>query len=285
MQVVHTLKELRLAVYKERNQGSRIGLVPTMGNLHEGHLRLVDRARESNGFVVATIFVNPLQFGENEDFDSYPRTLEKDSKLLADRSCDIVFAPNVAEVYPDGLKGESLVHVPDLTKHHCGASRERHFDGVATIVSKLFNMVQPDEAIFGEKDFQQMMVIRKLVKDLCFPVEIISVATCREEDGLALSSRNEYLSEEERKLAKYLYLVLQETKTKLVEGESNFVSARREAVTSLSEYGFKLDYFNIASVSTLLPAKEDDHDIVILAAAYLGTTRLIDNVRVSLKPS
>lgn len=166
--------------------------------------------------------------------------------------------------------------------HHCGASREKHFDGVATIVSKLFNMVQPDEAVFGEKDFQQLMVIRKLVKDLCFPVEVISVATCREEDGLAKSSRNGYLDPEERKLGKYLYLVLFETKAALEEGGRDFASVRLEAITSLTEYGFKLDYFNIASVETLLPAKEGDVDIVILAAAYMGTTRLIDNIRVSL---
>lgn len=282
MQVVHTLKELRLILRQTRSKGKRVSLVPTMGNLHEGHLQLVDRARQSDAFVVATIFVNPLQFGENEDFDAYPRTLERDSKLLEQRGCNLLFAPNVSEVYPDGLKAESTVHVPDLTKHHCGASREKHFDGVATIVSKLFNMVQPDEAVFGEKDFQQMMVIRKLVKDLCFPIEIISVATCREEDGLAKSSRNGYLDAEQRKLAKYLYLVLQETKTNLIEGNGDFTSARQQAITSLTEYGFKLDYFNIASVSTLLPAKDGDVDIVILAAAYMGATRLIDNIRVSL---
>lgn len=282
MQVVHTLKELRLILRQARSKGKRVSLVPTMGNLHEGHLQLVDRAREGDAFVVATIFVNPLQFGENEDFDAYPRTLERDSKLLEQRGCNLLFAPNVAEVYPDGLKAESTVHVPDLTKHHCGASREKHFDGVATIVSKLFNMVQPDEAVFGEKDFQQMMVIRKLVKDLCFPIEIISVETCREEDGLAKSSRNGYLDAEQRKLAKYLYLVLQETKTSLIEGNGDFTSARQQAITSLTEYGFKLDYFNIASISTLLPAKDGDVDIVILAAAYMGSTRLIDNIRVSL---
>jgi len=282
MQVVHTLKALRTELRKIRSQGKSIGLVPTMGNLHEGHLRLIDRARETNDFVVATIFVNPLQFGENEDFDAYPRTLDNDSGLLTARKCDLVFAPNVLEVYPDGLKSESTVHVPDITKHHCGASRERHFDGVATIVSKLFNMVQPDEAVFGEKDFQQLMVIRKLVQDLCFPIDIISVATCREADGLALSSRNGYLSTEERKLAKYLYLVLQETKTKIEEGGHDLVQVRHQAITSLTEYGFKLDYFNIASVSTLLPAKEDDREIVILAAAFMGSTRLIDNIRVSL---
>lgn len=282
MQVVHTLKELRLILRKARDSGKRVSLVPTMGNLHEGHLRLIDRARESDAFVVSSIFVNPLQFGENEDFDAYPRTLEQDSKLLTERGCDLLFAPNVSEVYPGGLKAESTVHVPDLTKHHCGASREKHFDGVATIVSKLFNMVQPDEAIFGEKDFQQLMVIRKLVKDLCFPIEIISVETCREEDGLAKSSRNGYLDAEQRKLAKYLYLVLQETKTSLIEGNADFSAARQQALSSLTEYGFKLDYFNIASVETLLPAKDGDVDIVILAAAYMGSTRLIDNIRVSL---
>ncbi|WP_068757033.1 pantoate--beta-alanine ligase, partial [Oleiphilus sp. HI0125] len=177
MKILHTLKELREELNQARKANHKIGLVPTMGNLHEGHLRLVDRARESNSFTVATIFVNPLQFGENEDFDSYPRTLEKDSSLLAARNCDVLFAPNIFEVYPGGLKAESTVHVPDITKHHCGASREKHFDGVATIVTKLFNMVQPDQAIFGEKDFQQLMVIRKLTNDLCFPIEIVGVPT------------------------------------------------------------------------------------------------------------
>lgn len=282
MQIIHTLNELRAVLRKARLKEQRVGLVPTMGNLHEGHLRLVDRARESNDCVVATIFVNPLQFGENEDFDSYPRTLEADCESLSARKCDIVFAPSVQEVYPDGLKAESTVHVPDLTKHHCGASRERHFDGVATIVSKLFNMVQPDQAIFGEKDFQQLMVIRKLVQDLCFPIEVISVATCREEDGLAKSSRNNYLSAEERSKAVWLYKTLCEAKKDIENGGNDFASIRHKAIKTLSENGFKLDYFNIASVKTLLPAKEDEVDIVILAAAFMGKTRLIDNIRVKL---
>ena len=285
MQRIHTLKELRQIVSSARAEGSKIGLVPTMGNLHEGHLNLVDKARETNDFVVATIFVNPLQFGENEDFGAYPRTLEDDSAKLASRHCDLLFSPSVDEVYPDGLRGESNVHVPDLTKHHCGASRERHFDGVATIVTKLFNMVQPDQAIFGEKDFQQLMVIRKLVKDLCFPIDIKSVATSREDDGLARSSRNNYLSTEEREKAKYLFATLQDTKKAIETGGNDFALIRREAMKNLINKGFKLDYFNIASVDTLLPAKDDEVDIVILAAAYMGSTRLIDNIRVSVRPN
>jgi pantoate--beta-alanine ligase len=285
MQRIHTLKELRQIVSTARAEGSRIGLVPTMGNLHEGHLNLVDKARETNDFVVATIFVNPLQFGENEDFGAYPRTLEDDSEKLASRHCDLLFSPSVDEVYPDGLRGESNVHVPDLTKHHCGASRERHFDGVATIVTKLFNMVQPDQAIFGEKDFQQLMVIRKLVKDLCFPIDIKSVATSREDDGLARSSRNNYLNTEERAKAKYLFATLQDTKNAIEAGGNDFALIRREAMKNLISKGFKLDYFNIASVDTLLPAKDDEVDIVILAAAYMGNTRLIDNIRVSVRPN
>lgn len=282
MQRIHTLKELRQIVSSNRAKGSKIGLVPTMGNLHEGHLSLVDKARQSNDFVVATIFVNPLQFGENEDFGAYPRTLEEDSEKLASRNCDLLFAPSVEEVYPDELRGESNVHVPDLTMHHCGASRERHFDGVATIVTKLFNMVQPDQAIFGEKDFQQLMVIRKLVKDLCFPIDIKSVETSREDDGLARSSRNNFLSAEEREKAKYLFATLTHAKAAIESGGNDFASIRREAMKNLISKGFKLDYFNIASVGTLLPAKEDEVDIVILAAAFMGSTRLIDNIRVSI---
>jgi pantoate--beta-alanine ligase len=282
MQRIHTLKELRQIVSSNRAKGSKIGLVPTMGNLHEGHLSLVDKARQSNDFVVATIFVNPLQFGENEDFGAYPRTLEEDSGKLASRNCDLLFAPSVEEVYPDELRGESNVHVPDLTMHHCGASRERHFDGVATIVTKLFNMVQPDQAIFGEKDFQQLMVIRKLVKDLCFPIDIKSVETSREDDGLARSSRNNFLSAEEREKAKYLFATLTHAKAAIESGGNDFASIRREAMKNLISKGFKLDYFNIASVGTLLPAKEDEVDIVILAAAFMGSTRLIDNIRVSI---
>ncbi|KZX71958.1 pantoate--beta-alanine ligase [Oleiphilus sp. HI0009] len=281
MKILHTLKELREELNQARKANHKIGLVPTMGNVHEGHLRLVDSARESNSFTVATIFVNPLQFGENEDFDSYPRTLEKDSSLLAARNCDVLFAPNIFEVYPGGLKAESTVHVPDITKHHCGASREKHFDGVATIVTKLFNMVQPDQAIFGEKDFQQLMVIRKLTNDLCFPIEIVGVPTCREPSGLALSSRNGYLNEEEHLRASKLFAVLQQTK-KALESNEDIVVARQQAISSLTENGFKLDYLNIASVDTLLPAKDADKEIVILAAVFLGATRLIDNIRVSL---
>ena len=260
-----------------RLNAKSLSLIPTMGNLHDGHLSLIKEAKNYNDKTIVSIFINPLQFGPNEDFKNYPRTVVSDIKKLKKIDCDYAFIPQ-----DNFAKELELIKAPSISKKLCGKNRPGHFDGVATIVSKLFNMVQPDEAVFGEKDFQQLMVIRKLVKDLCFPVEVISVATCREEDGLAKSSRNGYLDPEERKLGKYLYLVLLETKAALEEGGRDFASIRLEAITSLTEYGFKLDYFNIASVETLLPAKEGDVDIVILAAAYMGTTRLIDNIRVLL---
>jgi pantoate--beta-alanine ligase len=283
MDIVHSLIELRKVIAGERRQGHTVGFVPTMGNLHEGHLTLIDAARKASDLVICSVFVNPLQFGENEDFDAYPRTLEEDSRLLEARGCHILFAPTVADVYPGGMQNETRVHVPGLTKHHCGASREGHFDGVTTVVSKLFNMVQPDIAVFGEKDYQQLTVIRKMVKDLCFPINIIGFTTSREDNGLARSSRNNYLSLVEKQEAVLIYQALQKSKVALEKGGSDFASLRNNAINLLEQNGFIVDYFNFASAETLEPANENEIDIVIMAAAHLGSTRLIDNICVTCR--
>src|SRR5690554_241059 len=278
MITVHQISQLRNEVRQQRAQGKRIALVPTMGNLHEGHLQLVRRARELADFVAVSIFVNPMQFGANEDFDSYPRTLEQDQEKLTSVGCDLVFAPSANEVYPQGLDQQTQVVVPALTELHCGASRPGHFTGVATVVSMLFNMVQPDVALFGEKDFQQLAVIRKLVRDLCFPIQIEGVPIMREADGLAMSSRNGYLSEEERKIAPRLYQVLQQVRTAIEQGERNYAQLSEVGKTLLTQSGFRPDYFNIVNSQTLQPAQSDDQDITLLVAAYPGQTRLIDNL-------
>jgi len=282
MITAHQISQLRQEVSQQRTQGKRIALVPTMGNLHEGHLQLVRQAREQADFVVVSIFVNPMQFGANEDFDSYPRTLEQDQEKLLSAGCDLVFAPSANEVYPQGLGQQTQVSVPAVTELHCGASRPGHFTGVATVVSMLFNMVQPDVALFGEKDFQQLAVIRKMVRDLCFPIQIIGVPTMRETDGLAMSSRNGYLSAEERKIAPRLYQILQQIRTAITQGERNYEQLTEVGKTLLTQSGFRPDYFNIVNSQTLQPARSADTEITLLVAAYLGQTRLIDNLSLQL---
>ncbi|MFE8071361.1 pantoate--beta-alanine ligase [Marinobacteraceae bacterium S3BR75-40.1] len=282
MRTVHTVSELRAIIHRQREKGVRIALVPTMGNLHEGHLSLVKEACVQGDFVVASIFVNPMQFGPNEDLDAYPRTLQEDQEKLSEAGCDLVFAPPVSEVYPEGMGHQTQVSVPDITELHCGASRPGHFTGVATVVTMLFNMVQPDSAIFGQKDFQQLAVIRKMVRDLFMPVKIVGAATVREKDGLAMSSRNGYLSEDERARAPALYRCLSQTADAIKAGNRNFGQLQQDANETLKAQGFEPDYFNIVHRDTLRPAAADDPHIAILAAAKLGTTRLIDNVTVDL---
>ena len=281
MRTVHTLKELRTILRGYRKQDKTIALVPTMGNLHEGHISLVRKAAESADIVVTSIFVNPLQFGAGEDLESYPRTLTDDQDKLSSAGNTLVFAPPVEEVYPNGLAEHTQVQVPDITEGHCGASRPGHFTGVATVVTMLFNMVQPDVAVFGEKDFQQLAVIRKLVRDLRIPVDIIGGPTVREDDGLAKSSRNGYLTPEQRQIAPALYRTLQETAGKLANGRTDFQTLEREARQSLEQAGMRPDYFNIVNSQTLKPAGPDDSAITLLAAAFLGDTRLIDNLSVT----
>ncbi|WP_336367338.1 pantoate--beta-alanine ligase [Marinobacter sp. C2H3] len=281
MRTVHTLKELRTILRGYRRQGKTIGLVPTMGNLHEGHISLVRKAVESADIVVTSIFVNPMQFGATEDLDTYPRTLVEDQDKLAEAGNTLVFAPSAEEIYPEGLARHTRVIVPDVSEGHCGASRPGHFEGVATVVNMLFNMVQPDLAIFGEKDFQQLAVIRKMTHDLMLPIEIVGGPTVREPDGLAKSSRNGYLSAEERATAPVVYQTLQQVASHLADGRTDFQALEQEAVKRLSEAGLRPDYVNIVNSLTLKPANPADTELTVLVAAFLGTTRLIDNLSVS----
>jgi pantoate--beta-alanine ligase len=283
MQVIRTLSELRQKVRSVRASGQMIAFVPTMGFLHDGHLSLVQKANEVADFVVVSIFVNPLQFGCHEDLDSYPQNFDSDRQKLADMNVDVVFAPTVSEMYPDGLGEQTIVKVPEaLSQIHCGEFRPGHFDGVATVVTKLFGMVQPDIAIFGEKDYQQLVVIRRIVRDLSLPVEIIGMPTCREADGLAMSSRNSYLSPEERAKAPRLYQVLNQSKETIRAGERNYLKVAETAEKILQEGGFEPQYFRICSQLDLEPADESDETLVILVAAMMGTTRLIDNIAFDL---
>lgn len=278
MQTVHTISDLNAFVKAHRMKGHTIGFVPTMGNLHEGHLSLITETKIHADIVICSIFVNPMQFGANEDLDSYPRTLEEDASALVAHGCDLLFAPSANEVYPNGLSEQTRVDVPKLGDYHCGASRPGHFVGVATVVSKLFNMVQADIAVFGEKDFQQLAIIRKMARDLCFPVEIIGIPTSREESGLARSSRNGYLSSSEKNTAAIIYQTLLKTRAALEAGERDFRLLSKQANETLEAAGFKPDYFNIANPKTLAPSDANDKSFVILVAAYLGNTRLIDNI-------
>ncbi|AIL59979.1 pantoate--beta-alanine ligase [Pseudomonas alkylphenolica] len=282
MNTVKTVRELRAAVARARSEGKRIGFVPTMGNLHSGHAALVTKAAQRVDFVVASIFVNPLQFGPSEDLDKYPRTLAADQEKLLQAGCHLLFAPSVEEMYPDGMDGQTRVNVAQLSDGLCGASRPGHFEGVATVVSKLFNMVQPDLAVFGQKDFQQLAVIRALVRDLNMPIQIIGEPTVRAEDGLALSSRNGYLNEEQRAIAPALYRLLSQMAAAIEQGERDYPALIANGQQQLQNAGLRPDYLEIRQALSLRPATAEDRDVVILAAAYLGATRLIDNLHLNL---
>lgn len=282
MNTVKTVVELRAAVARARGDGKRVAFVPTMGNLHEGHVALVEKAGQRADFVVASIFVNPLQFGPSEDLARYPRTLAADQEKLVAAGCHLLFHPEVDEMYPHGQEGQTRVSVPGISEGLCGASRPGHFEGVATVVTKLFNMVQPDIAVFGEKDFQQLAVIRTLVRDLNMPVQIIGEPTVRAEDGLALSSRNGYLSTEQRAQAPALHRTLRQLAEAIRGGERNFALLVESGKGSLLGAGLRPDYLEIRESVGLHPARAEDTRLVILAAAFLGTTRLIDNLAFEL---
>ena len=282
MITVTRLSELRSAVAAARQAGKRIGFVPTMGNLHNGHMRLVDIARQHCDFVVASIFVNPMQFNDPKDLERYPRTLEADQVLLIKHQCDVLFYPQVEEMYPLGMALQTKVSVPGVSEGLCGGARPGHFDGVATVVSKLFNMVQPDQAFFGEKDYQQLAVIRKMVSDLCMNISITGVPTCREDSGLAMSSRNGYLSAAEKQQAAFIYQTLQGLADALHTGAQDFSALSQQAAQALAKQGFKPDYVEIRNAQTLQPASPGDTQLVILIAAFLGNARLIDNLVVAL---
>ena len=276
--------QLKSALSRYRERGRTIGFVPTMGNLHEGHLDLVRKARQICDVVVVSIFVNPLQFGPNEDLDAYPRTMAADKEKLFSEGVQVLYAPAVEEIYPQGMQAQTLVHVPELGDTLCGSSRPGHFDGVTTVVSKLFNIVQPDVAVFGEKDFQQLSIVRRMVRDLCMPIEIVGVATSRDRDGLALSSRNGYLSRAQRRIAPVLHQTLNSCREAIACGFDNFLQLESHARMQLLQAGFDPDYFAIRDAHTLHNVTEDTEEIAILAAARLGSTRLIDNVRLTLNP-
>lgn len=282
MNMVKTLRELRAAIAQARAEGKQIGFVPTMGNLHAGHVSLVQIAAQRADFVVASIFVNPLQFGAGEDLDKYPRTLAADQEKLLAAGCHLLFHPDVAEIYPHGMGDQTRVSVPGVSEGLCGASRPGHFEGVATVVTKLFNMVQPDLAVFGEKDYQQLAVIRALVQDLNMPIQIIGAPTQRAEDGLALSSRNGYLSDEQRATAPALYRGLQTIAEELRRGTRDYARLIETTQAQQRTAGFIPDYLEIRNAVNLRPAQVDDHHLVILTAAQLGSTRLIDNLVVEL---
>jgi len=283
MQVLYSTDDLRKTLSTFRASGLKVGFVPTMGNLHDGHISLVEAARKTCDVVVASIFVNPLQFGANEDLDTYPRTLEADKALLLSNGCDVLFAPSVREMYPDGKGIATVVDMPELSPLHCGVSRPQFFKGVATVVVKLLCMVQPDIAFFGEKDRQQLTIIRQVISDLSLPVHIEGVETKRAASGLAMSSRNNYLSQEELVIAASLYQVLLEVGRQLQAGNQDYAQLESEACTKLENLGFVPDYFHICQLQSLLPVKPDDHEITILAAASLNGTRLIDNIAFDIR--
>ncbi len=282
MLIIETLPLLRQQIRRLRMEGKRVALVPTMGNLHDGHMKLVDEAKARADVVVVSIFVNPMQFDRPEDLARYPRTLQEDCEKLNKRKVDLVFAPSVKEIYPNGTETHTYVDVPRLSTMLEGASRPGHFRGVSTIVSKLFNLVQPDIACFGEKDFQQLALIRKMVADMGFDIEIVGVPIMRAKDGLALSSRNGYLTAEQRKIAPGLYKVLSSIADKLQAGERDLDEIIAIAGQELNEKGFRADDIQIRDADTLLEVSETSKRAVILVAAWLGDARLIDNKMVEL---
>lgn len=279
MDVVETIHDLRR---RRRIQGINqvVGVVPTMGDLHAGHLRLVDYCRDQCSFTIATLFVNPLQFGPKEDFANYPRALAKDKSELEQRDVNLLFAPSIEEMYPEGQSAHTTVTVPGLSEQLCGASRPGHFNGVTTVVTKLFQITQPDFAYLGEKDWQQLTIIRRMVSQLNMPVEVIGVPTCRESDGLAMSSRNRYLSREEREIAPNLFQTLREVATHLHEGSTAYAELEEAATSQLRDVGFRPDYVAIRDPDTLQRPAVDRQSVRVFGAARLGRARLIDNIGV-----
>jgi len=283
MNVVSTISELHTEVARARHAGKRIAFAPTMGNLHAGHLKLIEVARERAQFVVSSIYVNPLQFGPTEDFSAYPRTPEQDLQALAGAGTGLVFMPTTEEIYPRGVAAQTCVEVPGLGNVLCGAFRPGHFRGVTTVVNRLFNLVQPDVALFGKKDYQQLMLIRLMAADLGMPIEIVGVDTVRESDGLAMSSRNNYLRPEERALAPRLYAVLCDLRDEIRRLGRIPEKAEATGMERLQRMGLRAEYVSIVRQQDLAPATPQDRQLAALAAAWLGRTRLIDNVEVTIE--
>lgn len=278
MKIVHTIKELRAEIHQQRMAGKRVGFVPTMGNLHAGHITLVTEGLKQCDLMVSSVFVNPTQFGPGEDFDKYPRTLDDDAAKLQAAGCHLLFAPAVDEMYPANQDTWAKVVVTEITDRHCGAARPGHFDGVSTVVTKLFNIVKPDTALFGKKDFQQLAVIKRMTTALCFDIDVIGIDTVREANGLAMSSRNGYLTEDEKQRGATLYQCLCSTRDAIQNGERDYPALTDQANAKLTAAGFEPEYFNVCRADTLAPATAEDNDLVILAAARMGKARLIDNI-------
>lgn len=282
MDQVTSVTELHQYVQHWKEHVQSIAFIPTMGNLHAGHMSLIEKGQSLSDRTICSIFVNPMQFGPNEDWDHYPRTLEKDIALLEASGCDLVYLPTASELYPEGLERISHVQVTGLTDHYEGAHRPGHFTGVATVVLKLFNIVKPDVSVFGKKDYQQYRVISKMVEDFNLEVQIIGQETTREASGLATSSRNQYLDDAQKEQAALIYQVLQQSAQQIDKGERDFEMLQAHAIEDLEEAGFKTDYFCICNADNLLLATTEDRDLVILVTAAIGPTRLLDNIEISL---
>lgn len=280
METVTTIRAVREQVDGWRRAGLRVAFVPTMGNLHSGHVSLIEAARRHGERFVASIFVNPMQFGPNEDFAHYPRTPAEDARMLEAAGCNLMFMPDVAEIYPNGAERATRIEVPQLSRILEGEFRPGHFEGVTTVVAKLFHIVEPHVAVFGEKDFQQLAVIRRMVLELCMPVEIVAAPTVRYPDGLAMSSRNQYLTAAERALAPKIYATLDLAAQRLRAGDTDFTTIERNGFAALESAGFRPDYFSVRRSADLAPASAAARELVVLTAARLGKARLIDNVQV-----
>lgn len=282
METVTTIAAVRERVHRWRGEGHRIAFVPTMGNLHAGHVSLIETARRHGERFVASIFVNPMQFGPNEDFAHYPRTPAQDARMLSEAGCDLMFMPDVVEIYPNGSERATRVEVPGLSDILCGEFRPGHFEGVATVVAKLFHIVEPDIAVFGEKDFQQLTIIRRMAADLCMPVTIIAAPTVREPDGLAMSSRNQYLTDEERRTAPVIHQTLLAAVQRLRAGDRDFAAIERSGIAGLERAGLRPDYFAVRRADDLRNPDPDTRHLVVLTAARLGRARLIDNLQLGV---
>jgi pantoate--beta-alanine ligase len=275
-----------IAAVRERvrgwqREGLKVAFVPTMGNLHAGHVSLIEAARRHGERFIASIFVNPMQFGPNEDFAHYPRTPRDDERMLAEAGCSLMFMPEVGEIYPHGAERATRVEVPGLSRILCGEFRPGHFEGVSSVVAKLFHIVEPDVAVFGAKDFQQLTVIRRMVDDLCMPVQIVAAPTVRDADGLAMSSRNQYLTPSERALAPQIFATLQAAAHRLRAGDAEFASIERAGFVALESAGLRPEYFAVRQASDLSSPAPDARELVVLAAVRLSKARLIDNVQVT----
>lgn len=281
MEILTRIDDVRSRVRAWRRNGETVAFVPTMGNLHDGHISLIELARRYGRRFVASIFVNPMQFGPNEDFNHYPRTPQRDAEMLSHAGCDIMFMPDVAEMYPNGPDAATRIEVPRISSILCGEFRPGHFEGVATVVAKLFSIVQPDVAVFGEKDFQQLTVLRRMTADLCIPIALVAAPTVRESDGLAMSSRNQYLGPQERAAAPALYRELQRAAAAVTARGASIAEIERAGREALSADGFRVDYFTVRRVSDLESPHDGDRELVVLTAARIGRARLIDNLRVT----